>query len=349
MDEDKELVIPQNNLTVAIGYNKFLSLKTSRLGQFCDKANAVKKIGNRNMLKLDKVVKVVLPAFLKGYFREFNGQPSRQNFCKIDPKEIYHNAEIVLKILKERMYMSYDPNSLEAKKGTLGEAIIKKILEGRGWIIEKPADTFKSGASIVDFYCHSPDGTAGNFAEVKTQIAYPYGIEKAFCYSFSTKQIEAYKEYARKHGVLAMYIVDPEAGVVFGQDLAILEMPIKIDGREYPFDKCVEIMGGDFHYWHRNQFNELCNIPEDDLAELRKLFNINAPEKKEDTATAEPPVNEPEPQPVGKTTTDTLAPDISVKTLIERTAAKVGITTEILLTAILDCRQKRFNEQQAVM
>ena len=349
-NDEGRLKVAQPDTVLAMGYPQpYLSRNKKRgsgFGKFLH-GDVITKHKNLTLLDLKLLVENILPQFLKDFLRTIRGQPSRQQFFGKDPMKIYHNTERLLQILKGRLYMIYNPNSLEAKKGALGEAIVKKILERFGWIVEKPADTFKSGASIVDFYCRSFDGTVGDFTEVKTQIAYPYGIEKAPCYSFPTKRIEAYKEYSRTHGALKIFVVDPEAGEVFGQKLDILENPTLIDGKEYPFNKHVEIMGGDFHYWHRNQFELFALIDEDDLAELRKLFNINAPEKKEDTATAEPPVNEPETQPVGKTTTDTLAPDISVKTLIERTAAKVGLTTEILLTAILDCRQKCFDEMQA--
>ena len=49
--------------------------------------------------------------------------------------------------------MSYDPNSLEEQKGALGEKIVKDLITSArlNVTVEKPADTFKSGASVVDF------------------------------------------------------------------------------------------------------------------------------------------------------------------------------------------------------
>ena len=62
--------------------------------------------------------------------------------------------------------MAYDPDSWQAKKGKLGEDIVKSHFECYyNWIVEKPADTFESGASIIDF--EVSDGESEFFAEVK--------------------------------------------------------------------------------------------------------------------------------------------------------------------------------------
>ena len=79
--------------------------------------------------------------------------------------------------------MSYDPNSFEARKGKIGEAIVKRFLGSCLFEVTKPMDVFESGASIVDFVVR--DEVNEFFAEVKVQAAYPYGVEQAPCYSFT--------------------------------------------------------------------------------------------------------------------------------------------------------------------
>lgn len=274
-DERGALWIKQNQLTVAMGYNKYLSKTHSRLGQFIMNAGALKKAGKVNMLNLQKVVEHVLPLYLKGFFGTLHGQPSRRQFFNNEPNTIYHHTVQLLEVLRGKLDMCYDPNSLAVKKGALGEKIAKKCLEQlSGHALEKPNDTFTSGASIVDFVSHHANGDI--YYEVKTQIAYPYGIEKAMLYSFPTSRINAYKKYAEEHDVdIMLVIVDPSDGYIYEAPLDVLEELTTIDARQYPFDKYNEALGGEFHYWHREQFSRLIEISPDELAELQKLFGIN--------------------------------------------------------------------------
>lgn len=171
--------------------------------------------------------------------------------------------------------MSYDANSIEARKGALGEKIVENELKRHHGNPRRPADTFQSGASIVDFVGTDGDGK-DFFAEVKTQIARPYGVEQAPCYSFPKSRINAYIEYGKKHGApIDMFIIDPSTGLGYLSMLAALERETVIDGRKYPFDKNIDSLGGKFHFWHRAQFNNTFAIPLDELIELRKLFNLD--------------------------------------------------------------------------
>ena len=170
---------------------------------------------------------------------------------------------------------NYAPNSLATQKGTLGERIVKRHLEENGFEVRKPEDTFKSGASIVDF------AVSGNglkfFAEVKVQSAFLYGVENAPCYSFPKSRIDAYTAYGKSHGKgVNMYVVDPVAAFVYFNDLFALESPRLIDARRFPFDKWNDKFGGFFHYWHREQFRYKFAVNNDDLADLRKLFGISS-------------------------------------------------------------------------
>lgn len=334
--DDGDLWIQQNNLTKAMGYNKFLSLKYSRLGQFIKNAHAMKKFGNVNVLELRKVVESILPAFLDGFFRELHGQPSRRQFFGKEPNEIFNRTKILFETLKEKI-MSYDANSLEAKKGALGEKIVKEFLESKGCAVSRPADTFKSGASIVDFIYD--DNYRRNYAEVKTQIARPFGVENAPCYSFPKSRVEAYKRYVAEHDEqLDIFVVDPENGFIYVSYLEGLEEKVTIDARDFPFDKYIESMGGEFHYWHRKQFLSSFPIPDEDLAELRKLFGI------EQIATCESPVT------ANDDCVSIPVPEVdSPKNLLEKLAAFANVGKAELTQTILDLRQKKFDREQAQM
>lgn len=170
--------------------------------------------------------------------------------------------------------LNYAPNSLAVQKGTLGERIVKRYLEENGFEVQKPEDTFKSGASIVDFVVSSDN--VKFFAEVKVQSTFPYGVENAPCYSFPKSRIDAYIAYGKSHDKgVNMYVVDPVAAFVYFDDLFALENSRRIDARSFPFDKWNDKLGGFFHYWHRKQFRYKFIVNDDDLADLRKLFGIS--------------------------------------------------------------------------
>lgn len=330
--------VKQNNVTEAMGYGKFLSRNKKRgsgLGKYLH-GEILTKLGNVNYLDLEILVNDILPDFLQKFWGLIQTQPSRKQFFRgRKPEEIYSRSKTVYEILKERLVMGYDPNSLEAQKGSLGEKIVKDFLEEHNCNPIRPRDSFKSGASIVDF-----EGTDADkklfLVEVKTQIAAPYGIEKAPCYSFPKSRIEAYKEYSKKRDApVDIHVVDPSTGFVYFAMLDSLEREQNIDARKFPFDQNLESLNSEFHYWHRDQFKSFYPIQIDDLIKLRKLFNITADQAKE----------------ICETSNLKLTADITTnpKSMIENLAAFVALGKEELTQAILDLRQKKFDREQAQM
>ena len=114
MPDTGETIIVYNSLTEALGYNKFLSLSHSRFGKCVSACCKPVRMSYRfkkgraisaYALPLKKVVEVILPNFMDGFFRELNGQPSRRRWHGTDPREIYHNAEVVLRFLTEHLGM----------------------------------------------------------------------------------------------------------------------------------------------------------------------------------------------------------------------------------------------------
>lgn len=70
--------------------------------------------------------------------------------------------------------MSYDPDSTEAKKGALGEEIVKKYLEDLGAIVTRPDEYGEK--TLVDFLAMPKNGSsfASRYVEVKVRSAFPY-------------------------------------------------------------------------------------------------------------------------------------------------------------------------------
>lgn len=172
--------------------------------------------------------------------------------------------------------MSYDPDSINAQKGTSAEEIVKKWWKSQGIKFKRPADTFESGASIVDYEIYDEDNFLSHVAEIKTQAAYPFGVEHAPCYSFPKDRIDAYCEYLGKNSkylTMDFIVVDPSSGYFYIEDLDIL-FDGKIIGREYPVTAWNKGLNCNCYYFHREQFSEKIPIEPDDLANLRSLFNI---------------------------------------------------------------------------
>lgn len=179
--------------------------------------------------------------------------------------------------------MTYTPDSLPAKKGAIGEKIVKEHLERElGCTITKPEDAFPSGASIVDFDVHA-GGERLFFAEVKVLSAFLFGPEKAPCYSIPVAKINAYIDYANKHNEeLRLFIVDETAGLIFSASLAYpnstyatLMSMATIDGRTYPLDIYVEAMGGLCRYFHQKQFDVEGKLTEEE----KNLFSTLSQKK----------------------------------------------------------------------
>lgn len=155
--------------------------------------------------------------------------------------------------------MSYDPNSLEARKGKLGEQIVKTLLERNGAVVTRPDGLTEDEASLIDFHAKPAEGSSfvEQLVEVKVRKAMDYAYGQATCYAFSAVQVKRYMKYAKEHDLpLTLWIVDPSRGTIsaalLSETLGGLEYKAIIDGREFPFTQ--ETTFGALRYYHANQF-----------------------------------------------------------------------------------------------
>ena len=171
--------------------------------------------------------------------------------------------------------MSYDPDSTEAKKGALGEEIVKKYLEDLGAIVTRPDEYGEK--TLVDFLAMPKNGSsfASRYVEVKVRSAFPYAHGQYLCYAFPAVKIDAYKKFASDKTLpVQLWIVDLAAGKIFIGNLSFeknsLENKQYIDCKEFPFDQ--ETKFGLMHYYHQKQFSSVYDI---DKASLKRLQNID--------------------------------------------------------------------------
>ena len=171
--------------------------------------------------------------------------------------------------------MSYDKNSPEARKGALGEAIVKEILESWGAVVTRPDEHGEK--SLVDFLAVPDENPkfAARYVEVKVRSALPYAYGQYPCYTFPVVQIEAYKKYMDENNLpVELWLVDPEkAEILLGtldeRSPVCIERKIFIDGREFPFDQKTKL--GLMRFYHCAQFGGHFKISNDDLAKLRTI------------------------------------------------------------------------------
>lgn len=174
------------------------------------------------------------------------------------------------------------------QKGLIGEDIVKKHLESLEYLVRRPDDTAKSGASNVDFVVEQiiDSDKLGNYSiswfvevKVKSPIEYSYRFP---VYMFPKTQIDSYKRYAdKKDSWVEIYIVDEQRESIFGCPLTndCLEYPLKIEDKTFPLDVEQSNGHGMFRVYSIEQFHEVAKIDFTDLERLRSI-KFSAVEKK---------------------------------------------------------------------
>lgn len=174
------------------------------------------------------------------------------------------------------------------QKGLIGEDIVKKHLEYHGYIVRRPDDTAKSGASNVDFVVEQiiDSNKLGNYSIswfVEVKVKYPIEYSYRFpVYMFPKTQIDSYKRYAdKKDSWVEIYIVDEQRESIFGCPLTndCLEYPLKIEDKTFPLDVEQSNGHGMFRVYSIEQFYEVEKIDFTDLERLRSI-KFSSAEKK---------------------------------------------------------------------
>ena len=176
--------------------------------------------------------------------------------------------------------MAYDPTTLEAQKGKLGEEIVRRFYEQRGAAVCRPDGIEDNDASLIDFHIEpSSDGTVEeHLAEVKVRNVMSYAFGRYLCYTIPVSQAEMYKQYANDRNLpVFLWIVDPKAGKMYCGELAPwgLEATVSVDGKDFPFDQQTKC--GNMRFYHRRQFVEFSLDTRDIIKfeELQASFEPN--------------------------------------------------------------------------
>lgn len=178
--------------------------------------------------------------------------------------------------------MSYDANSPQARKGKIGEQIVKAILTDWGADVKRPENAPDDSPTLIDFHAVPKTGEdfRERFVEVKVRTAIPYAYGQYPCYAFPVVQIEAYKNFAAERGLdCELWIVDPDEGSLYCGSLTddlfgTIDGKRFIDGREFPFDQTTK--RGLMRFYHRFQFCYSVDLSKNFPDELKALRAIDA-------------------------------------------------------------------------
>lgn len=166
--------------------------------------------------------------------------------------------------------MSYDANSPQARKGALGEQIVKRLFERQGFDVQKPDGVPETTPTHLDWVAYNDDESEIFCIEVKTQKKFPYSFDAIDTFKIPLSKYEGYKDEAEERGgLLKMCFVSSEDGKIYCALSSTLDAPYRKGGFEFPVT--VSISGDPEICFCIDQFVQVWDIDEDDLDALREI------------------------------------------------------------------------------
>lgn len=156
--------------------------------------------------------------------------------------------------------------NIALQKGDIGEAIIQKLLEEKGWSVYRPdtdgAHCFDMLAILNKAQCIAVD--------VKAKAAMKYypatGINQ--------KHFEEYQRFSKKHLMpFWLFFVDENSCSIYGNTLDELEKPRKVANKQYP----MKLTAGQalLRVWPLDAMKVVADITPAQAASLKKLSQRN--------------------------------------------------------------------------
>lgn len=165
--------------------------------------------------------------------------------------------------------MSYDPNSPQARKGALGEQIVKRLLEKFGCTVERPDGMPEDSATLIDWHAWGASGLV--CVEVKTIKKFPYSHIKIPTFKIPLAKYEAYKREAQERGgELELYFVSSEDGKIYASNARVLDEGYREGGFEFPLTVTLKDDDPEICFC-LDQFTYKWVIEPEDLAALKAL------------------------------------------------------------------------------
>lgn len=129
--------------------------------------------------------------------------------------------------------MSYDATTPGARKGKLGEQIVKKLIEQFGCTVEKPDGVSEDSPTAIDWLVWDNGGLT--CVEVKTVKKFMYSHIPIPTFKIPLAKYECYKREAQaRGGELELYFVSSEDGRIYAANARVLDEGYREGGFEFP-------------------------------------------------------------------------------------------------------------------
>ena len=165
--------------------------------------------------------------------------------------------------------MSYDPTTPGARKGKLGEQIVKKLIERFGCTVEKPDGVDEDAPTAIDWLAWSNGGLT--CVEVKTVKKFMYSHIPIPTFKIPLAKYECYKREAQERGgELELYFVSSEDGRIYAANARVLDEGYREGGFEFPVTVAFKDGDPDICFC-LDQFTYKWSIDPEDIAALRAI------------------------------------------------------------------------------
>ena len=148
-------------------------------------------------------------------------------------------------------------------KGAIGEAVVRRILEAKGWVVYQP---MTDGPHQFDMLSIR-DKQAAIALDVKAKARMTY----LPCTGVNQGHFEEYQRFSQRHRMpFWIVFVDESERAIYGNTIEELERPRVVGGRSYPLSMN-DRRGKSLRLWPLSAMKRISDISGDDASELVAL------------------------------------------------------------------------------
>ena len=153
-------------------------------------------------------------------------------------------------------------NKTEVKKGNIGEAIVRRLLEKWRWIVYAPET---DGAHAFDRLCVR-DKKEMMIVEIKTKARMTYYNGTGF----NTSALQTYKDIQERHGLKVLILfVDEHTATVYGNYLDDISLPVKEGKYKYPLEV------GKTTVFHLKNMRTVAKLQQEEIKAIKEYTRRN--------------------------------------------------------------------------
>lgn len=148
-------------------------------------------------------------------------------------------------------------------KGAVGERIIKKIMEAKGWITYQP--TTENKAHTFDMMA-----IKGKKIAIALDVKAKGRMNKWRATGVNQRHFDEYAAFSEKHSMdFYIIFVDEMLGKIYGNSISNLEKPMIAENTQWPW--VMRAGKSKIRLWHLDQMTDICDLEQADIDELKSL------------------------------------------------------------------------------